>query len=148
MKKLLLLVILIVAMGVTFAAEPVQTSGGKITPDLSFAQYDINGTLTNADTLDYVFQTGVHNTFTFDAGVNLDKTSGTPTQDSIIVFGRKHPDTNWTRIQAVVWDGTTNKTVLSSHTTAVRYRYIKIRIKSIGNQVVVADNVWLKIWNQ
>lgn len=148
MKKYLFLVIVAIVVTITFAAQPIQTVGGKITPDVTFAQYDINGTLTNADTLDYVFSIGVHNTFTFDVGANLDKTSGSPTQDSVIVFGRKHADTPWIRIQAVVWDGTTNTTVLNSVTSAVRWRFLKVRVKTVGTQVVAVDNVWTKVWLQ
>lgn len=149
MKKLILLLALIVAIGVNLKA---QSYTNKIVLGNSYVMTDTNAILTGTTsvstttaTVTYSVQT--NNEYKFDLGVNIDRTSGTPT-DSLIVYGRKNNDTPWVLIAKTPCGSATSTTTVLSHATAVSYRDLWAYIKGYGQSVRTLDYSWLKIWNQ
>ena len=124
-----------------------QDGTGKIRANNSYKFVEMNQTLTNADTSEVVFNVQVTHTFTLDAGVNIDLVSGSSTTDTLFVMGRKEGSQAWTTIAKTgIWDGVTNTTPITSYTTAVRYREIKLLYKAMGTCVRTLDNAWLKVY--
>jgi len=144
MKKLIFLLILIVAIGVNLNA---QNYTSKIALGNSYSYVEASKVLTNADSCVVYFNVETNNPFTLDGGVNIDFTSGTQTA-TVYLEGRKASDQTWTAIANQACGSLTNTTTISSHTTAIRYRQIKVKVKSFGTGICSTDNVWLKIWNQ
>lgn len=149
MKNILLLVTLFVAIGVTTMA---QSYTDKIVLGNSYVITDTNAILTGTTsvstttaTVTYSVQT--NNEYKFDLGVNIDRTSGSPT-DSLIVYGRKNNDTPWVLITKVKCGTETSTTTVLSQSTAVLYRDLWAYVKGYGLSVRTVDYLWLKIWNQ
>lgn len=143
MRKIVLLLIAII---VVVAGLQAQDYSGKITPGRSYKYINMNHTLTNADTVEVVFYTQVNSTFTLDAGMQVDSVSGTSVTDVLYVEGRIADDQPWVSIanSGVIEDKTL--AIVVSHTTAVRYREIKVWYKATATMVRTADYAWLKVW--
>lgn len=144
MKKLLLLVTLFVAIGVTAFAQDYY---GKMVPGQSYDYINTSTVLVNGDSCTVFFDVQTHTPYSFDAGVNFDYVSGTQT-GTVSVYGRKASDTVWAVIAAAAASSLTNTTTVTSYTSVVRYRQIKVTALTGGTGTTTTDNVWLKIWNQ
>lgn len=146
MRKLLLLVAIVVSMvAIVNAQVAVSVSHGAT---YRFVEQDLTvtgatTTSTSTSTVDFSLQTD--NEYKLDVGVNIDAVSGSPI-DSIFVYGKKASDVDWSLIgKAACVTGTTTTSIFS-HTTEVRYRFVRAYVKYYGKAVRKLDNVWLKLW--
>lgn len=141
MRKILLsFAILIVAVSLQ-----AQDFTGKLTPGRTYLEKSMSTfTLTNTDTVDIVVSVQQHQPFTIDVAVALDSISGNPT-GTLYLQGRKADTEDWSDIANTVWS-TADDDVLVSHTTAVRYRELRLRFITGGTGVTEADDYWVKLW--
>lgn len=144
MKKLILLLTLIVAIGVNLKAQDYT---GKIVPGESYKYINASTTMVNADSCVFVFDTQIHDGFSLDAGVNFDFVSGTQTS-TVKVQGRKGTDVAWTTVGSASASSLTNTTTVVSSTSRLMYRQIKVAaITGGGTGTSTVDYGWLKLWN-
>lgn len=140
MKSLFTLIaVLMVTMGLQ-----AQDYTGKLNPGKTYKESTMTTTLTNVDTVDIVIATQSHYPFTIDAAVALDSVSGNPT-GTLYLDGRIADTEAWSAIDTTVWS-TVDDVVVVSHTTAVRYREIRLRYINGGTGITDADKYWAKIW--
>jgi len=145
MKKLILLVALIVAIGVTTWAQDYVTN---LPVGVTYKRIETAKTLTNTDTCDIYFNVQSHSEFKVDAGVNLDLTSGVGTAtNTIYIDERKSDDQAWSNVTSTAGLTVSTTTVVATDADAVRARQIRLRIITTGTCVAVVDWAWLKIWN-
>lgn len=149
MKKLIFIfAILLVAIGMqaqtytatmpvgsTYIAKAIGTSGFR---------------LTNTDTVDIIVTVNEHQPFTLDATMTLDSISGNA-YGTLYVLGKKDTEAStWSAIANTAWEtnASSDKEIIVSHATAVRYRYIMLRFIGAGTGLTDADAWSLKLWRE
>lgn len=150
MKKLIFIfAILLVAIGMQ-----AQTYTGVIPVENTYIAKAIGTSgfrLTNTDTVDIVITVNSHQPFTLDATMTVDSVSGNA-YGTLYVLGKKdlNAETSWNAIANTAWatNASNDKTLLVSHATAVRYRYIMLRFIGAGTGLTDADAYSLKIWRE
>ena len=140
MKRLVLLIaVILVAIGLQ-----AQDYTANIGITSTFVAKTLNHTLTHTDTVDMEVDVSTHHKITIDVLAYCDSVSGDPS-GTLYLEGRKSDDLGWSAIANTAWSGA-DGTVVVSHTTAVRYRELRLRYISGGTGVVDVDKYWTKIW--
>ena len=149
MKKLILIfAVLLVAIGMQ-----AQTYTAVINTDATYIAKAIGTTgfrLTNTDTVDIVVTVNSPQPFTLDATMTVDSVSGNA-YGTLYVLGKKDLEADvWNAIANTTWatNASSDKELLVSHATAVRYRYIMLRFIGAGTGLTDADAWSLKLWRE
>ena len=150
MKKLIFIfAVLLVAIGMQ-----AQTYTAVIPVENSYIAKAIGTSgfrLTNTDTVDIVVTVNSHQPFTLDATMTVDSISGNA-YGTLYVLGKKdlQADASWTAIANTAWatNASSDKELIVSHATAVRYRYIMLRFIGAGTGLTDADAWSLKLWRE
>lgn len=142
MKKLLLLVTLFVAIGVTLKAQTVKMDLGA-----TYAEYNLPVTATNTATATVYFNAAIHQPATQDLRVKLTKGTGALSNVVITLSGSKFGDT-WSTIgSAVNWKLSTADTIVTiSNATLNRYRKYKVTYTGTGTGTAIINPQYLKLY--
>lgn len=142
MKKLLLLVTIFVAIGVTLNAQTVKMDLG-----VTYADYNLPVTATNAVTSTVYFNAAIHQPATQDLRVKLTKGAGVLSNVAVTLSGSKFGDTWATISSAVNWKLSTADTIITiSNATLNRYRKYKVTYTGTGTGTAIINPQYLKLY--
>jgi hypothetical protein len=154
MKKLILvLVIGLMAMAVN--AQFYTKIGVKETFNTN--RITTADSVKNTGVKTYVLEVGRHNPYTYDIQIKLD-TITTPAASSgvsVQLVGKKFEDDAWSNIgSAVVWKSLithevgADTTINWNATTAVRWRYVGVKLTGAGTHQTKIRQLNWKLWNE
>ena len=92
----------------------------------------------------------LHYPLTVDYQVLLTKGTGSHTETTVILYGRKFDSDSWTQIGATATSGTitTTATVTIAGLAPVRYREFKVSLTGTGTGTTTISEQRFKIWNE
>jgi type IV secretory pathway ATPase VirB11/archaellum biosynthesis ATPase len=143
MKKLILIMLFTVAM---FAVK-AQTATYQIAPNLTFQNVATDYTLTDAVAQYFVFKAEKNVPIAIDYQVLLTKGTGSQTETTVVLSGRKFSSDTWTDIVTAL-SGTITTTALVTLTFpgANQYREFKVAFTGEGTGTTTISNQQFKIW--
>jgi hypothetical protein len=154
MKKFVFLMLFAFFAG-GLAAQPYIT----LAPSKTFADNRITSAdiVTNTEVLTYTLETGRHVPYTYDIQMKVDTvtTPGTNSGVSVQLIGKKFENDSWTNIgAAVVWKSLAvhavgaDTTINWNVTSAVRWRYVGVKLTGAGTHDMQVTRLSWKLWEE
>jgi hypothetical protein len=144
MRNILLLLLVLITF--ELSAQTATYSMGKGTMMTVETDY----TVTNTTVTYFVFSASKDYPTSQDYQVLLTKGTGSQTDMSVQLSGRKFSGDSWTTLGAAVTSGTIATTYLLtiSQPTPVRYREFKVAFTGTGNGTTTISSQTMKLWLQ
>lgn len=144
MRNILLFVFLIVAIGIQ--AQTATFNLGSA----SYYKASTDYTVTNTTESWFQFNAPKNHPVTLDFEVLLTKGTGSHTDMSVALYGRKFDGDSWTQIGTTQTTGTitTTATVTFNVTTHLRYRQFKLSYTGTGIGTTTISDQYFKVWYQ
>lgn len=143
MKKLLLTLFLFAAFGMAKA----QTATYQLTNVETLRDVATDYTLTDAVAKYFVFKAEKNNPIAVDYQVLLTKGTGSHTETTVVLSGRKFSSDTWTEIgTGLSGTITTTALVTISFPGTLQYREFKVEFTGTGTGTTTISNQQFKIW--
>jgi hypothetical protein len=152
MKKIVILFLIMMMAVVAFAQRAI-----IMPPNATFVSNRIaaDDTVSGTAVKTYVLETTRNKPFTYDIQLRLDSLSVPAVNSGVSVqlMGKKFETDSWTNVgSAVVWkslgiyERKSDTTFTISETTAVRWRYLAVKVTGAGTQKTKVSRVAWKFW--